>query len=101
MDYRKDTPLQCTLDGVTVAQCLIFGLFGVDAAFDGDITFHPQRTTLATEVKLTRLNIRGNLFDVELKETTYTVRCGSQNMHTDLSKTVVFRAQNKTFESVN
>jgi len=100
-DYRKDTPLQCTLDGATVAQCLIFGLFGVEAAFNGDISFRPRRTTLASQVTLTGLNIRGHIFDVELNGTAYTVRCGSQEMHSDLRKAVVFRAQNKVFESVN
>ena len=37
MDYRKDTPLQCAFDSVAVAQCVIFGLFGIEAQFDGSI----------------------------------------------------------------
>jgi hypothetical protein len=27
-DYRRDTPLQCTIDGLAVAQCLLFGREG-------------------------------------------------------------------------
>ena len=101
MDYRKDTPLQCTLDGATVAQCFIFGLFGVEAAFNGDITFRPRQTTLATRVTLTGLNIRGHIFDVELNENAYTVRCGSQELQADLPKTLMFSAQDQQFHPGN
>ena len=42
IDYRKDTPLQCTIDGPAAAQCIIFGMFGVRAEFDGNIRINPQ-----------------------------------------------------------
>jgi len=97
MDYRKDTPLQCTLDGVTPAQCIIFGLFGVDAAFNGDITFRPQRTALASRLKLTGLTIRNNTFDIEVAGEEYSVRCGDRQIRAALPKALVFLAQEKEF----
>mgnify|MGYP003344925615 CR=1 FL=1 len=29
VEYRKDTPLQCTIDGAAGAQCILFGLLGI------------------------------------------------------------------------
>ena len=49
MDYRHDTPLQCTIDGVAVAQCFIFGMFGVDPQFDGTHSRPPAPGGLRAE----------------------------------------------------
>ena len=52
IDYRHDTPLQCTLDGVAAAQCIIFGMFGVDPQLDGSIRIHPQPAAFAGRTAL-------------------------------------------------
>ncbi len=98
MDYRKDTPLQCTVDGVTVAQCIIFGLFGVEAAFNGDITIHPHYAALAEQIKLSGLHLRGQTFDIEIKADAYDVWCGEQHLHATMPKTVLFSVQDKTLK---
>ncbi|HPO14920.1 MAG TPA: hypothetical protein PLI09_15870 [Candidatus Hydrogenedentes bacterium] len=101
IDYRKDTPLQCAYDGVTVAQCVIFGLFGVDVAFNGDITFTPKPTGLSKHLALKGLQLRGNTFDIEISGAEYDVRCGEQRIHAAMPKAVVFLAQNKIFNIVD
>ena len=55
IDYRHDTPLQCTLDGVAAAQCIIFGMFGVDPQLDGSIRIHPQPAACAGRTALRAL----------------------------------------------
>ncbi len=75
-DYRKDTPLQCTIDGATAAQAVIFGLFGIEAAMDGSVTIAPKPTTLAGEISLKGVRLRGKHFDVRLKTGGFVVRIG-------------------------
>lgn len=73
--YREDTPLQCTLDAVTGAQCIIFGLFGIQPRFDGGILINPAMPSFAKEVSLTGVKMRGHTFDVALRGARYTVAC--------------------------
>lgn len=73
IDYRKDTPLQCTLDGATVAQCIIFGLFGVSTDFDGALTVRPNKTTLANQLILKGLRLRGHTIDIACDAQSFQV----------------------------
>ena len=45
--------------GAAAAQCVIFGLCGVDVALDGAVTFNPQPEGLADSLSLTGLQLRG------------------------------------------
>ncbi|MEX0642559.1 MAG: hypothetical protein WD468_07650 [Pirellulales bacterium] len=91
-DYRQDTPLQCTLDGSTAAQCVIFGVFGVGARQNGDIIFKPNELPFATKMNLTGLKIRGHNFDVRIDGPEYEVRTGKSAIKSALGKAVVFSA---------
>jgi len=73
VDYRKDTPLQCTLDGATVAQCIIFGLFGVSVDAEGTLTVCPNKTSLAERVVLKGLRVRGHTLDIVCGRDTFQV----------------------------
>ena len=88
-DYRKDTPLQCTLDGVTVAQCIVFGLFGVSAEFDGRITVDPHPPAWAPRIELTGLKIRGHSIDIVVSDGQYEVRTPGKRIHATVGQRVV------------
>jgi len=92
VDYRKDTPLQCTVDGVTVAQCIIFGVFGVEAQFNGDIAIDPHRPAFAHRLALRGLKLRGLTLDIDVDGTTYEVRCGDKRIESKVGDAVVVRA---------
>ena len=92
IDYRRDTPLQCTFDGTTAAQCIIFGTFGVRVRPNGDIVIRPHPLPFASKISLDGLKVRGHSFDVRIEGPHYEVRTGDQSMRSTLSKAIVFVA---------
>jgi hypothetical protein len=88
MDYRHDTPLQCTVDGVTVAQAIIFGMFGVDAQFDGSILASPQPPSFARHVSLRGIKIRGIVFDIDVDDKQFKVTSGGKTISAPVGRTV-------------
>jgi len=78
MNYRRDTPLQCTLDGATGAQAIIFGMFGVRVEADGSIVVNPHPPAFSPRIALKGLRIRGRRMDVEVSGTGYRVTCGNR-----------------------
>ncbi|HRI88322.1 MAG TPA: hypothetical protein PK869_08655, partial [Candidatus Hydrogenedentes bacterium] len=72
-DYRKDTPLQSTLDGLTVAQMMIFGLFGITPNFDGTISISPHLPPGTTEMGLHEVRLRGRQFSLRVTADTFTL----------------------------
>jgi hypothetical protein len=73
IDYRKDTPLQCMVDGAAVAQGIIFGVFGVRAEFDGGVVFKPHVPEFAGKVSLNDLRLCGETFSIEANGDCYSV----------------------------
>lgn len=102
IDYRKDTPLQCTVDGVTVAQCLIFGMFGVSQEFNGDLVIDPHPPVFAPDVALRGLKLRGRLLDIALREGQYEVGLKGRKLTAKIGETItlhgdeVLRSPRKT-----
>lgn len=88
-DYRRDTPLQCTLDGVAAAQCVIFGVFGVSARPDGSVSIKPHTLPFAPSIALKGLVIRGHACDVQVDGTTFEVRAGGRAIRKPIGETVV------------
>ncbi|MCX6359829.1 MAG: hypothetical protein NT029_08490 [Armatimonadetes bacterium] len=74
IDYRRDTPLQCTLDGATGAQAVIFGLFGIEAHADGSVTVDPHPPAFSPRMALRGLRIRGRTLDIRVDGGSFTVR---------------------------
>lgn len=89
IDYRKDTPLQCTLDGVTVAQCIVFGLFGVDARFNGSVRVFPQPPIFAPQVRLRGLKLRGHTLDIDVNGERYRVVAGDKTLEARVGQSVI------------
>ena len=73
IDYRQDTPLQSNISTGCLAQCILFGLFGISADFDGTITINPVKTELANELALKGLKIRGKTMDISITGDKYEV----------------------------
>ena len=89
VDYRKDTPLQCTIDGAAVAQCIIFGMFGVRAEFNGDIRINPHPPTFAPQMKLSGLRLRGHVLDIDVRDGQYEVRDGAHRTGTTVGRPIL------------
>jgi hypothetical protein len=88
VDYRRDTPLQCTIDGVAVAQFFIFGMFGVDPQFDGRILVRPRPATLAPHAALRGVKIRDAVFDIELGDTEFKMLSGGKTVVAPVGGTI-------------
>jgi hypothetical protein len=92
IDYRQHTPLQCTIGGVTGAQCIIFGLMGVNVSFDGTVTVRPTMPKFARETSLTGLKIAGKTIDIHCDPTGVTVLCGGKETKNAYGQTIVIPA---------
>jgi hypothetical protein len=77
MDYRQDTPLQSSIQTGTLAQCIIFGLMGVDVSFDGTVTISPAKTALSNKMELKGLKLRGKSIDVTVDGKTQSSVIGT------------------------
>lgn len=91
IEYRKDTPLQCTIDGVTAAQCIIFGLFGVTVEMNGDIVIDPRPSTLASSMKLCGLKLRGRTLDIAIQGDRYEVGMAGEQVTAKIGQAVRIR----------
>jgi hypothetical protein len=98
VDYRKDTPLQSTIDGAAAAQCIIFGLFGVEVAFNGDVTFNPHVPAFAPQVSLEGLRIRGTAFDISAEGDTFTVKTDGQVIQSKMGAPVRWNANERRLD---
>jgi hypothetical protein len=74
--YRRDTPLQSTIDSAVAAQSLIFGLFGVEPQFNGEVTINPHPPKFAPRISLKGLRIRGHVLNVDVDGSEYAVSDG-------------------------
>jgi hypothetical protein len=91
MNYRHDTPLQCTLDSVSVAQCMIFGMFGIDSRFDRTIAICPHLPVGVKSMSLKKINIRNKTFDINVTSDGYTVILGDNQVKSSLEETVLLK----------
>lgn len=91
IDYRRDTPLQCTSDGVTVAQCVIFGMLGVRAEFDGSICIDPHPPAFAPKMELKGLRLRGQRLDIAVDGAKYEVHAGANKLDSVIGRPILVR----------
>jgi len=66
IEYRHDTPLQCTVGGVAGAQAILFGLFGLRVETDGSVVIRPCLPEWAGQAELHGLRIRGYVIDIRV-----------------------------------
>jgi hypothetical protein len=90
-DYRHDTPLQCMVDGVAAAQCVIFGLFGIAPQFDGSIVVCPHPPKFAPAMALRGVRLRGTTFDVAVDGDGFEVRCGGTGLRAEAGQAVLLK----------
>ena len=98
VDYRHDTPLQCTIDGVTVAQFFIFGMFGVDPQFDGAILVSPRPAAFAPHAALRGVKLRDTVFDIELGDKAFKVVSGGKTVVAPIGGTVSIKKKGALVE---
>lgn len=89
IDYRKDTPLQNTIDSAAAAQCVIFGMFGVRAEFNGDIRINPHMVALAPKIALKGLRLRGHVLDIVVDGGEYEVREGDNHIRATVGQPIL------------
>jgi hypothetical protein len=89
MDYRKDTPLQCAFDSVAVAQCVIFGLVGIEARFDGSIVICPHPPEFASRVALHGVKLHGATFDVIVEGSHFEVRTHGRSVRAPVGMAIL------------
>ncbi len=92
-DYRRDTPLQCTLDGVTGAQCVIFGVFGASVRPNGDIVIRPHTLPFASEMTLKNLKLRGRSIDVRVSGREFEVASAGASLRSAVGQAIVVSAR--------
>jgi hypothetical protein len=76
IEYRKDTPLQNAFDAASGAECIIFGMFGVNLEMDGTITISPKLPSWSPDASLTGLRLRGSTIDISATEHEFTAKVG-------------------------
>lgn len=64
MDYRRDTPLQNDIQGASLAQTVVFGLFGIEPCLDGAIEVTPHLPEGVGYMCLRNVKLAGRTFDV-------------------------------------
>ena len=93
IDYRTDTPLQSEIGTGCLAQCILFGIFGVDSDIEGNITINPKKTKLSDDIKLEGFKLRGHNMDIVIKGDKYEVTADGRTYSADIGMPVVLKKQ--------
>ena len=86
--YREETPLQCTIDAVTGAQCIIYGMFGICPNFNGSIKVNPSLPSFASQISLTGVRLRNQVFDITVNNRAYKVSCQGKTIKAQIGQEV-------------
>ena len=91
VEYRHDTPLQCTVGGVAGAQLILFGLFGLRVGTDGSVILRPCLPEWAGRAELRGLRIRGQVMDVRVSaDGAFEVTAGGKHYAAPPGEAVIF-----------
>ena len=89
-DYRRDTPLQCDIEGAAIAQTMIFGLFGLTARADGTVEISPHLPKSLKRMELRNVHLAGRRFSVICTADGGTVvKCGRRRLAADAGGSIV------------
>jgi hypothetical protein len=89
-DYRRDTPLQCDIEGAAIAQTMIFGLFGLTARADGAVVIEPHLPKSLRRMELRNVHWAGRRFSVHCTTDGGTVvQCGRRRLTATAGETIV------------
>lgn len=95
MDYRKDTPLQNTIGAIAGAQCIIFGMFGIEVKFNGDIIINPHPPTFSPSISLRKLIIRGHNINISVRRRTYKVKIDNRIIKSKIGIPIIVQSKIK------
>ena len=91
IDYRQDTPLQADIGSVAISEEILFGMFGIDVDFNGNISINPVKTRLAKNLKIKGLKIRGKALDVSVEGGKYEVSTGGKTFRNNLGTATIIK----------
>jgi hypothetical protein len=91
INYGEDAPLRADIGSVTVAQSILFGMFGISADFNGNISINPVKTSLANKLIIRRLKIRGKTLDVSIEGDKYEVTTGNKTIRNNLGIATIIK----------
>ncbi|NJD01975.1 MAG: hypothetical protein FIA99_05125 [Ruminiclostridium sp.] len=94
IDYRTDSPLQCTIGSVAGAQCIIFGMFGVEVRFDGTIVICPKPVSFSAEMSLKGLKLRGHNIDITAEGGKFRVDADGRTISAEIGTRVIIDGKN-------
>lgn len=77
VDYRQDTPLQCTIGSIAGAQFILFGIFGISLQTDGAIWVRPHLPAYCGCLTLHNIRLHNHVFTIALQKNGYTVTEGT------------------------
>jgi hypothetical protein len=88
IDYRTDTPLQSEIGTGCLAQCILFGIMGIDVEFDGTIIIDPKKTTLSSKTEIKGLKLRGKNIDISVDGDKFQVFANGKKYSSDIGHPV-------------
>jgi hypothetical protein len=91
INYGEGTPLQADIGSVTVAQSILFGMFGISSDFDGNISINLVKTSLTKKLKIKGLKIRGKTLDVSVEGGKYEVSAGNKTFRNNLGTATIIK----------
>jgi hypothetical protein len=75
MEYRRDTPLQCDIQGAALAQTVIFGMLGISVDEKFSVSISPSLPEEIGNMELRNVNLAGKRFAVRAENGFFTVEC--------------------------
>lgn len=88
-DYRRNTSLQCDIEGAVPAQTIIFGMFGIDIRPDFSIGITPHLFPDTNFMKLSGVHLAGMTFDITCDRGGVKIVCGDRTFTAPPGGTVV------------
>jgi hypothetical protein len=89
--YREETPLQCDIGSLAGAQCVIFGIFGINSGFDGSVRIDPNQPSFANQLSLKGVKLCNQVFDVEMNKGIYKVTCQGKTLEAKVGQTILVK----------
>ena len=88
-DYRRDTPLQCDIQGCGPGQTMMFGLFGLKPTTELTVEVSPHLPPDVREMSLVGVRMQGKVFDVKCDSRGFEVICGGRVRRSKYGETIV------------
>ncbi len=92
--YCQNTPLQCDIEGATIAQAFIFGMFGIRIRKDFTIEVTPHLPKDANRIELSNLRLLDKVLNIVCtRQEGVSVKIAGKNWHCRNGKTILIPLQ--------